>query len=549
MRKLLLLILLSFSLCSYSQTIEDFKIDFKNASDKEFGEEHLNKIFRSYSKLLTPHIDITQLTSEIKGEHSEHYPLNSFKEEKLYKKNINKLFNSENSYHRILAYLVIASSGDKSFEDKLLKKIETETNKGNLIWSGMALLYLKTDHTTALFDFLVKNETFGDAHMLPLYFKLNADSLQSTAYKRIQTENVKAKILAAQILSTTKKNKKTENLLLEAVKNWNYKIKGYAIYTIKTLKMGNLLETIRPLLDSTQTRSITLEALANSPTKDDLDYLKGLVAKQDTVSKDLLNGFYKSNNTNNIKFWLEVLRSKPVPKDYYFNNNKQPLLYSEEILPDLQLTLVECKNPKIIQKLVKGLTNRTDEKSINILLELLSNNNSSVRYWTAFALKRSNSPLVVDKIIKLIKSPLIRTVAFTDILINNKINTLHSTFESIYKNNPNRDWKRSSIEYLSTFPLERHKSIFKAILNDKEEDTFIKRDAALGLGRLKDESSIDLIIASCKEESKTSDYNAQVFLSALSMIKGEKAKEYIYSFKESKEQNVRLLVTKILKVW
>lgn len=549
MRKLLTLIFLTYSFCSFSQTIEDFKIDFEKSLNQDFGSEQLNHLFRTYSNLLTPHSDITQLAAGIKGESIQQYPLSSFIDEKLYKKNINTLFDSENSYQRILSYLVIAGSGDKSFEKGLLKKIEIETNKGNFIWAGMALLYLNTKYTTPLFDFLVKNETFGDAHMLPLYFKLNTDSLQSTAYQRIHSEDTRAKILAAQILSVTSKNEKTEKLLLEAVKNWDYNIKGYAIYSIKVLEVGNLLESFQPLLDSTKTRSIAIEALANSPTKEDVDYLKDLVATQDTVSEDLLNGFYKSTNPENITFWLEVLRTKPIPNNYYFNNNKQRILYSDKILPDLQLTLMECKNAEIIQKLVRGLKGRTDEKSISILITLLSHHNSSVRYWTASALKENDSPLVVDEIIRLIKMPSYRTVAFTAILINNSIDTLQATFESIYKENPNRDWKRSSIEYLSTFPLDSYKEIFKAILRDKEEDTFIKRDAALGLGRLKDGSSVDLIIEVCKEESEVSDYNAQVFLTVLSMIKGEKAKGYIASFKNSKEQNVQLLVNEILDNW
>lgn len=549
MRKLLILIFLTFSFCSFSQTMEDFKIDFEKSLKKGFGEDQLNQMFRTYSNLLTPHSDITQLAAGIKGESIQKYPLNQFKNDRLYEKNIKKLFNSDNSYQRILAYLVIAGSGDKSFEEGLLKKIKTETNKGNLFWSGMALLYLDTKHTTPLFDFLVKNETFGDAHMLPLYFKLNSDSLQSTAYQRIQSENETAKVLAAQILSATEKNEKTEELLLEAVKSWDYNIKGYAVYSVKVLKIGNLLESFQPLLDSNQTRSIAIEAFANSPTKDDVDYLKGLVAKQDTVAEDLLDGFYKSTNPDNIKYWLEVLRSKPVPKDYYFNNNKQPLLYSDEVLPDLQLTLMECQNPEIIQKLVKGLKGRNDEKSLNILLVLLSNNDFSVRYWTASALKRNDSPIIIKEIIKLINSPSYRTTSFTDILINNDIDTLQSTFESIYGDNPNRDWKRSSIEYLSTFPLQKHAEIFKEILRDKDEDTFIKRNAALGLGRLKDESSVDLIVIACKEESEASDYNAQVFLRALAMIKGDSAKDYITSFKNSKEQNIQLLVSEILTNW
>ena len=106
---------------------------------------------------------------------------------------------------------------------------------------------------------------------------LNIQSLQKTAYERINSENVRAKILAAQILSVTGKNKKTEKLLRNAVKNWDYSIKGYAIYSVKELRVGNLKNDFIPLLDNPQTRSIAIQALANSPTKADVDDLKQLV--------------------------------------------------------------------------------------------------------------------------------------------------------------------------------------------------------------------------------------------------------------------------------
>ena len=151
----------------------------------------------------------------------------------------------------------------------------------------MALMILKTKHTTALFDFLVEYENFGDSHMIPLYIQLDKKSLQKTAYERINSENVRAKILAAQILSVTGKNKKTEKLLRNAVKNWDYSIKGYAIYSVKELRVGNLKNDFIPLLDNPQTRSIAIQALGNSPTKEDVDYLKQLV--ESNLLKLLIN--------------------------------------------------------------------------------------------------------------------------------------------------------------------------------------------------------------------------------------------------------------------
>ena len=55
------------------------------------------------------------------------------------------------------------------------------------------------------------------------------------------------------------------------------------------------------------------------------------------------------------------------------------------------------------------------------------------------------------------------------------------------------------MEYLAAFPCAGHQQIFRAILQDEEE-------------------------------SKGSDYYAQVFLTALSMIKGAKTKAFIAQY-------------------
>ena len=59
----------------------------------------------------------------------------------------------------------------------------------------------------------------------------------------------------------------------------------------------------------------------------------------------------------------------------------------------------------------------------------------------------------------------------------------------------------------------------------------------MGLANLKDETSVDAIIKVCENERKGSDYNARTYLIALSKIKGEKAKKYIESYKNSKESS------------
>ncbi|PHS07064.1 MAG: hypothetical protein COA88_09570 [Kordia sp.] len=543
--------LLAFFIASvtFGQNIDNFKEDFKKAIESDFNETDLNDMFRTYSNLLTPHSDITQLTASLKNERIIQYPLSEFRETDNYKSNIQLLLNSKNPNHRLLSYLVIAGTGDTNYEKDLLDKIKTEDTKGNRIWSGMALMYLQTTHTTPLFDFLTENENFGDSHMIPLYFKLNKDSLQNTAYNKINSENIKAKILSAQLLSITGKNKKTEQLLLNAAKNWEFNIKGYAIYSIKELQIGNLKEVFIPLLDSTKTRRIAIQALTNSPTKEDVDYIKEIASNQKIVSKDILNGFLESKSPENVKYFLQLIASKDIEENYYLDIHKQPLLFSDELLIDTQRTLKTTKHIEIQKYLIKVLQGRKDSESMKILLNYLNNKDSSVRYWTVDALKSTKSSLVIDRLIKMLKQPEKRVSPITEILIRNEINTLQETYTDIYKNSRNLEWERSSIEYLSTFPKNKHKVIFKDIIQQEDSDFAINRDAVMGLANLKDTNSIDRIIEVSEKERLGSDSNCQTYIIALSKIKGSKSKEYILTFKNSDSENIRELVTEIITNW
>ena len=421
MKKFILtMLILLFSITLFGQSIEDFEKDFINATKNEFTESDLNEIFDKYSDFLQPFGDMEPDYENLKKEQVFEYPLAKFKERTSYKNNIGTLFNSENENQRLLSYLVIAGAGDKKFEKKLLERIKTETSIGNICWAGITLMCLKTNHTTELFDFLVEYEDFGDSHMIPFYIQLDKSSLQKTAYKRINSENIRAKILAAQILSVTEKNKKTEKLLLDAVKNWDYSIKGYAIYSVKELRIGNLKNLFIPLLDNPQTRSIAILALANSPTKEDVDYLKQLVENENSIPEDLLDGFYESKNIENVKYWLNLISTREIPEHYYFSLSDQPLLFSDEVLKDLQEALRKTKHVDVQQYLIKALSGRNDQDSKDIIFSYLDSNDSSVRYWTVDALKGKQSSEVLNKLVEMLEDPGKRVVSITKILIENK---------------------------------------------------------------------------------------------------------------------------------
>ncbi len=268
------------------------------------------------------------------------------------------------------------------------------------------------------------------------------------------------------------------------------------------------------------------------------------------VSKDILNGFLESKNPESVKYWLELVSRREIPEDYYFSAFQIPLLFSDELLSDVQETLRITPHISIQQYLIKALGNREDQLSQRILYTYIDKENSSVRYWAIDALKNTTDEKVIKKLIELLKDPIKREVSVTPILINNNIDTLQNTYVEIYNTSQeSRDWRRSAIEYLSSFPKKEHKEIFRAIIHKENEDTFIQRNAVFGLSQLLDKESIDQIIALSEEERKGSDSNCRTYIVALSELKGEKAKKYIATFKDSDSDSVSKLVKEILDNW
>lgn len=540
--------------CAYAQSFEIFKKDFKNALEKDFSEESLNKMFRNYSTVLPPHSNIGHLMYDLQEQQVSEYPLKEFKEDSLYKNNISQLLFSTNRSQRILAYIVIAGAGDISYENELLRSMKEETDKGCLTWSAMALLHLKSNKTNELFDFLVENEDFEGSNMISPYLKLNKDSLQQTAYSKINSDKDLAKILAARILSVTELNDKTEELLKKAVREWSMDIKIYPIRAIRALKIGNLTETFKPLLDSCKIRCSALQTLADSPTKSDQDFVLSLTNTKDTLTEDLLNVFMRSENKENVKKWLELLYTKPIPKDYYLSLNDilytfsdEELLNNKQLLDDLYYALGQIKEPKILSELLRVLASQNNDKSNEILIGFLSHSDFDVRYSAAKSLSRHTSDKLKEQLPQFIKNPLTNNAALTELAIENNLDGLQSFYENICNTDIPDELHNSFLLYIANFPLNRHKKMFYKILKNKEKDHSVKQIAALGLGKLKDKKATNLLIKVCEEQED--DFRRYTFLYTLAMIKNDKAKLEVEKYKDSSNPVIKNLVAELLGNW
>lgn len=409
----LFLFLFLFSLSAFAQDdsalIASFPTDLERVMEKNFTEEQLNEFNRKYSNLLSANDEVVARTVDPTRSDTKIYPLYEFRKTKLYQENIDSLLQSSNPNHRLVSVVMVGASGNISREGVLLAKLKSEEAPGVVVRAGMALLELKTSHTTELFDFLVKYEEFGDAHMIPFFFGLDAERLRQTAYERIGGTLERERILAAQTLSVTTANPTTEQILKKGVLDWEPKLKGYAIYSMKALRVGNLLDLLKPLIDDLELRGISLAALANSSTERDRTYAIEFVDKQETVPSELLNSLFDSEDPGVLSYWLKCLYTKKIAADHFIFLNEQPLIASDALLADVQKALKNIEDPKLLAQLVEALRGRTDTRSIDIIISFLNHPNSWLRYSAASVTrdnpaKRLQEPAVKKLIQKNLKN-------------------------------------------------------------------------------------------------------------------------------------------------
>ena len=526
----------------FSQIIQEFKVDFKSALKDGFSETDLQELHSNYFDLFTPQYNVTDNEDKLVKDFTIHYPLLKFKESRLYKKNILQLLNSKNQHQRVFAYMLISASGDTTIESQLISKLKIETSNANSIWVSSALMFTQTKQIPLLFDYLVNHKSVRDSYYSTLFFTLDKDLLKEMAYRKIYSENKTAKSLAISILTVVSGDDKTKNLLFQALKDSDKSIKHQVIYAIKKLRIPNLKKEFAPLLNNNETKRMAIETLVESPTLDDVDFIKGIIESQDIIEKEYLNAFFNSKKVENARYWLGLIKAEKNPSDYYFHVFNKPLLVSNELLPELQLTLQSITSSKTKQCLIKALKHREDSVSLSIFLNYLEHPESNVRYQTVVALKDSKSPLIINKLVGLIKNQEMRVLPITSILIDNKVNDLQSVYSKIYSEAKTSEWKNNALNYLSNFPLDQHSVIFEEELNSENSDQYSYRLASMGLANLGNNSFVERIIVLSEKIRTQGEGNCFYYLKALSKMNTIEANNYLKTFSNTKSNQILVLL-------
>jgi hypothetical protein len=346
---------------SYSEMLE-------KAGKIDLTQEQFSRIRTGYFRVITPAMNTSPEFAKTMGQTLVTYPLAFLRSKPFYRPTITKLLHSKDMLNRLLGYMTVASAGDSSFNDVLWKASTTETDHDALFWVGTALLYLKDQHTSQLFDFLVKNEDFGDAHMLPMMLDQNKQSLQQTCYAKVSSPNIKAKALAVQLLATTGLNPQTDKAIRQAFVSMDGPAKGYAISAMKTLRMGNLKEMLLPTLQDKQLRGVAIAALMNSPTAEDGTCPDSLLIGNGEVPADILGAYLSSDNPENVRKFLILVRDRPIPSkiEYRLMFSQSSLLASDQVFDQLKDTIRRTKNRQIVPYLSLSLAKRNDPESSSL---------------------------------------------------------------------------------------------------------------------------------------------------------------------------------------
>ncbi|MBS2034623.1 HEAT repeat domain-containing protein [bacterium] len=523
---------------TYAEFVGDVRLA---AANSRLSEKQLDQFFARYGELLTPQMDTTRLMSALQERPAgSRFPLQPLQNQPFYQAMMQQLLHSKNANQRILGYAILGAAGDSRYNVQLLKVARQDRHRGALIWAGMALLFLHDRHTDQLFDFVVANENWQDPHLMGLYLQQDPASLLRVAKQKMRSQDGRARMLAVQSFLRDQLDSESQALLRQAVQSWEPQVRGYAIYVLAKNRLPQLKALLTPSLAVKSLRAVSLMALASSPTPEDQEFLTAM-----PVDSDVLDAYLEAETVPAARKWLALMQQK-VPEGYTFFVQSHGLLKSDELLAELQRTLREAKDPKVIEELVRALDGRKDEASLDLRLGLLSHPDSSVRYWAADSLEGVVSPRLAEVLPGLIRNPQLRTSALTQLAVDNRVDSLRDVYRSFWLPKPSQEgeWRRSSLDYLAAFPQPEDLELLRGVAAN-DPDVFSRRAAVEGLGVLGDAASVDLIVAALAKEP-AADANAVDYLEALGRIGGPAARAVLERYKGSQNPGVRAVLDKYL---
>ena len=151
-----------------------------------------------------------------------------------------------------------------------------EDNKFLKTLNAAAIMKLMPAQTTLAFDFLVDSDDFATSPLLPVYLAMDVKSIIKTGYARLHDNRPRAKVFALQTIARFDTSKKVDSIIVNAIRDWDISIKGYAIVALSIHREGGYKDILQPYLKEPQLREVIMETLQNSHTEADILYAEEL---------------------------------------------------------------------------------------------------------------------------------------------------------------------------------------------------------------------------------------------------------------------------------
>lgn len=204
--------------------------------------------------------------------------LSTLKNCECYSNNIENLFNSTDPEKRVIAYRLIGSAQDSTFNDRLIERIKSDENSLLKTWSSTALMTNKSseasDELFKLFSSYPK-ELPVDI-LINIYIQYDTITVKKTCWRFINSDNRNEQIMSIQCIASMGQYIELQKLLIKFLEEWDLESKGWVISSMSLQKMGNLKLLLEKYAKTENLKGVVIRALENSPTKADNEFAKQL---------------------------------------------------------------------------------------------------------------------------------------------------------------------------------------------------------------------------------------------------------------------------------
>lgn len=350
-----------------AQHATNFKVEFEAALKHKITNQIADSLVaRNYSSLIW----FYDGSPDVKA-----YPLKEMLKERLYQDNIGKLFADTAQKVNILACLMAVSTKDTT-KIQEVKNVLIGSNYKNMIVAKCLLILdpkalIPIAKCIKAYDF---DETVQ--YLMIDFLYIEQPILEKFAQDSIFCSDLAMQYLSIKAMGVIKPNETNEKLLRQAVVKYDTLMKGWPLAALAQYKGSNIYELVKPYLNYSQLREVSLRALAAS---NDVADKKQLLKLADTnePNKDLLEVLLNAGKDDYVKKWLYLFEKGVFPDGYYFtyHNDLNRLDYLQTISSIIEMN----KNRMQVYSLMQYFEHVKNEQTKAFLEKCLNHSSEDIR--------------------------------------------------------------------------------------------------------------------------------------------------------------------------